>query len=449
MNKKENKISKEIKINKKSARRKYSKQTGITLIALVVTIVVLLILAGVSVNALFGNSGIIEKAKEAQNRMNNAQESDLNALNDLDEFIDDATGRLPSTEDTTPYYPDGTFSKVSRTNLSNGLVIKDSIGNEYVWIEVPKSLYANSSYNTKKTTGDQKPSNSTDYDKIEYCLHKYTDYYRYGTRYTDTYYSDAVTGLTSTQYAELKQKMLKSVYENGGFWIGRYEAGITKNRTSSSTAITEAPLSKAGTVENPVYPYTYVTCKQAQTLASQLSTGKSYTSSLMFGVQWDLVLKHIEVKEVEQGTDLATIQSALRSDSSSWGNYYNASFEINRGKYAKHGALTTWYNYNTALANCVTYENGISKKVQASSNSNGILLTTGASDICKKMNIYDLAGNVDEWTLEYTAYADYPCVLRGGYYGGNGSDYRASSRYYFGSADYSYYSRGFRSSLYK
>ena len=50
-------------------KRNYLKENGITLIALVVTIVVLLILAGVSVNALFGNSGIIEKAKEAQNKM--------------------------------------------------------------------------------------------------------------------------------------------------------------------------------------------------------------------------------------------------------------------------------------------------------------------------------------------------------------------------------------------
>ena len=445
MNKKENKISKEIKINKKSARRNYSNQTGITLIALVVTIVVLLILAGVSIKALFGDSGIINKAKDAQNRMNNAQESDLNALNDLDKWINNQvngttgggttggddnppTSDLPSVaNETTPYYPDETFTKEEGTNLDNGLVIKDSIGNEYVWIEVPKSLYANSSYNTETTTGDQKPSNSTDYDKIEYCLHKYTDYYRRNssgtlTSYTDTYYSDEITGLTSAQYTELKQKMLKSVYENGGFWIGRYEAGITENRTASGTP-TVAPLSKQGTVENPVYPYNYVRCSQAQTIASKLSTGKSYTSSLMFGVQWDLVLKHIEVKEGTDATKLATIQSALRTDSKDWGNYRNASFEINRGKYAKYGALTTWYNYNneSGLANCVTYANGKSTKLSASSSSNSILLTTGASDACKKMNIYDLAGNVREWTLEYTALTDFPCASRGGSYHGTGS----------------------------
>ena len=357
--------------------------------------------------------------------------------------------QLPSTDDTNPYYPDDTFEKDDDTDLDDGLVIRDEDGNEYVWIEVPKSLYANSSYNTETTTGDQKPSNSEDYDKIEYCLHKYTDYYRNGTKYTDTYYSKATTGLTSAQYTELKQKMLKSVYENGGFWIGRYEAGITKNRTSKDEEITAAPLSKAGTAENPVYPYTYVTCSQAQTLASQLSTEKSYTSSLMFGVQWDLVMKHIEVKEVAKGTELAEIQKALRDDSKNWGNYRDASFTINRGKYAdfkSYTLLTTWTPYNQTTSNNFVDSNSV-KQVQSSSG-NGILLTTGASDACQKMNIYDLAGNVSEWTLEYTADTDGPCADRGGYYNNIGSSYPASSRDSIRTTS-SYYSLGFRPSLFK
>ena len=465
MNKKENKISKEIKINKKSARRNYSNQTGITLIALVVTIVVLLILAGVSLNAIFSKNGIIKRAQDAQNKMDQATQNDLDSINELNNWIDGkingssggnttggddkpSTSELPSTSYTTPYYPDNTFTKVEGTDLNNGLVIKDVSGNEYVWIEVPKTTGVYPTAGLKITAFTE-----TEYTAIETDLHTYTDYYRRNksgtlTSYKDEYYSDDVTGLTSAQYTELKQKMLKSVYKNGGFWIGRYEAGITKNRTSRDEEITAAPLSKAGTVENAVYPYTYVTCSQAQTLASQLSTGKSYTSSLMFGVQWDLVLKHIEVKAVEQGTTLATIQSALRSDSKDWGNYYNASFVINRGKFAKYGALTTWYNYNTALANCVTLENGISKKVSASSSSNSILLTTGASDVCKKMNIYDLAGNVYEWTLEYTARTLNPYAYRGGGCNYSGSIFPASSRAY-NSTTSSNDNFGFRSSLFK
>ena len=463
MNKKETKISKEIKINKKLARKNYSNQTGITLIALVVTIVVLLILAGVSISALFGDSGIIDRAKEAQNETNQATERDKKEIKELSNWLDSktngnsggstggnttggdtTTSDLPSVANKTiPYYPDNTFTKVEGTDLSNGLVIKDAEGNEYVWIEVPKTaeVYPTAGLKITNFTVDE-------YTAIETDLHTYTNYYRNGTSYTDTYYSKDATGLTSDEYTTLKQKMLKSVYENGGFWIGRYEAGITKNRTSKDEEITVAPLLKAGTVDAPIYPYTYVTCSQAQTIASKLSTGKSYTSSLMFGVQWDLVLKHIEVKEVAKGTTLATIQSELRSDSTSWGNYYNASFEINRGKYAKNGALTTWYNYNTALADCVTYTNGTSTKVSASSSSNTILLTTGASDACQKMNIYDLAGNVYEWTLEYTAFTGTPCAFRGGIYFNFGSSSPASDRS-SSNTTYSNYDIGFRPSLFK
>ena len=468
MNKKENKISKEIKINKKSARKNYSNQTGITLIALVVTIVVLLILAGVSINAIFSDNGIIEKAKDAQNKMDQATQNDLDAIDGLSNWIDSKTNEnaggstggntttsdLPSVANKTiPYYPDNTFTKVEGTDLSNGLVIKDKSGNEYVWIEVPKTAEVYPTAGLKITNFTE-----AEYTAIETDLHTYTDYYRNGTKYKDEYPSNLVeagTGLASDAYTNLKQKMLKSIYENGGFWIGRYEAGIAKTRTSKNIDLETAPAplstSKTGTEENPIYPYpyNYVTCSQAQTLASKLSTGKSYTSSLMFGVQWDLVMKHIEVKEVANGTAIDTIQSALRSDSKAWGNYYNASFEINRGKYAKDGALSSaWNNYNTALANCVTLENGISKKVSREYN-NAILLTTGASDECKKMNIYDLAGNVWEWTLEYTASTDYLCADRGGSYNGTGSYSPASSRYYGRTTTDSYSNIGFRPSLFK
>ena len=359
---------------------------------------------------------------------------------------------MPRTKDTRPYYPDDTFEKDSDTNLNDGLVIRDSNGNEYVWIEVPKSLYADSSYNTKTTTADQKPTKSTDYDKIEYCLHKYTDYYRRNkydgttlTDYTDTYCSDATTGLTSAQYTDLKQKMLKSVYENGGFWVGRYEAGITTNRTAKGD-VTVAPISKAGTVDTPVYPYIYVTCNQAQTVANMLTTN-DYTSSLLFGVQWDLVLKHIEVKEVAKGTALATTQNALRSNSTSWGNYRDAGFIINRGKYADCKTWkqsTTWTPYNQTTSNNFV-KNGV-KQVQ--SNTNGILLTTGASDVCKKMNIYDLAGNVEEWTLEYTNNSANSCARRSGNYQTSGSNIPASSRN-LNPATTSVGTVGFRTALFK
>lgn len=441
MNKKENKMSREIKTNKKLTKKTYSNQKGITLIALVIIMaVVLLILVGIAIFVILSNGEKNNKAQE--NRLNeNIGENDKNLT-------------IVSTKDTEPYYPDYTFTKVEGTDLSSGLVIKDASGNEYVWIEVPKSLYNNKTYNTETSTADKKPSSSTDYDKIEYCLKKYASYYREETEviepddtyYSDTFYSKETTGLTKKQYYTLKQKMLKSVYENGGFWIGRYEAGIEKNRTQEGNA-TAVPLSKAGTANIPIYPYTYVTCSQAQTLVGQLSIGKSYTSSLMFGIQWDLVLKHIELKEVAKGTPLEKIQNALARNSKEWGNYRDASFEINRGKYAIDVELNTWYNYNTELANFVTYENGKSTKVVNDSSINRILLTTGASETCKKMNIYDLAGNVEEWTLESCSETDSPCTARGGEIGDRGSS-PASNRMW-NEADETYKSTGFRASIYK
>ena len=72
-------------------KRNYLKEKGITLIALVVTIVVLLILAGVSINALFGDSGIIQKAKDVQNKANESAQKDMEQINELENWLNEKT----------------------------------------------------------------------------------------------------------------------------------------------------------------------------------------------------------------------------------------------------------------------------------------------------------------------------------------------------------------------
>ena len=79
-------------------KRNYLREDGITLIALVVTIVVLLILAGVSLNAIFSDSGIIKKAQEAQNKMDEAQQKDSNSINQLSNWLDDKINTKKDTE---------------------------------------------------------------------------------------------------------------------------------------------------------------------------------------------------------------------------------------------------------------------------------------------------------------------------------------------------------------
>ena len=102
------------------------------------------------------------------------------------------------------------------------------------------------------------------------------------------------------------------------------------------------------------YPYNYVTCSQAQTLASSFASElEGYTSSLMFGVQWNLILKHIETKAVESGTDLETIQAELKTNSITWGNYNNNLWNITNenSKYSTNGTEYTSGAYGAKTAN--------------------------------------------------------------------------------------------------
>ncbi len=432
---------------------------GITLIALLITIIVLLILAGVSIGMLTGDNGILTKAQVAAEKTNEAkakekvqvavmgsygEDGKLN-YSELKTNLDKVEGiikstipetiteesfdlkvtvdgyniiikkngevllegisagdsgnenkpTLPSTEDTTPYLPEGATIDKEHSTLDNGLVIKDENNNEWVWIEVPKSIYTNASYN-----GGAAPTSSEDYVKIESIMQSYASAYRESS-YADTFYSTEQHGFAnSTEYDNWKNSMLKSVYENGGFYIGRYEVGTDTARFAKSDDLT-TPL-----IQIDKYPYSFVTCRQAQSLAKQLTTGGKQ-ASLMFGIQWDLVMKYIE----EKG---GKTQAELKSDSSSWGNYKNVTFVVNRGEYITEATT-----------------NGLWKLVNNYTKpSLAILLTTGATDRNIVLGIYDLAGNVLEWTLERNITTDASCANRGGscY---DVSDYPAASHYFY------------------
>lgn len=155
----------------------------------------------------------------------------------------------------------------------------------------------------------------------------------------------------------------------------------------------------------------------------------------MFGVQWDLVLKYMETKAVEKGANQTTIISELNTNSTSWGNYYNNNWTIEN--------TDSKYYYNSSWTDGLY--NGTGTK---GNTSTSILLSTGASDDFSKQNIYDMAGNVYEWTLEYTSSTNYPCVGRGGYYSSRGSYSPASNRGSNNTTSYNGYGYGFRVSLY-
>ena len=418
---------------------------GITLVALVVTIVVLLILAGVSINLVLGDNGIISKAQEGKTKSAEASENDLKGMNSLIDKMETVLNG-GNTEETVPYLPSSDFHYDTSTSVDTGLVIADSNGNEYVWVVVPKSLYNNTNYNSNN---EKKPSSSTDYVNIEHCLQQYTAIYRNGTSYSDIYAADtANVGWfeDETEYNNLKNSMLKSVYENGGFYVGRYEAGIDTIKGENRTSDTEKNSDGKYTIEGmptPVtkadaYPYTWVTRTQAQNLANNVNSG-SRTSSLMFGVQWDLVLAFLS-----KDTTKITSTDVLTKNSTTIGNYSDSAFQLRKtGKYAlfsNYSLSSTWSLATTATEGYV--DSGRNKLTQ-SSIANGTLVTTGTSEQSKVMNIYDVAGNVYEWTLEKASNTGLPCARRGGYFNNTGSVVHASIRNGF-STEGSNFNFGFR-----
>ena len=240
---------------------KISYNKGITLVALVVTIVVLLILAGVSINLVLGENGLITQAQEAKRKTAEAEKNETTSMDSASDWISETVNNtsLPQTTTTKPYMPSCEFKKVEGTNLANGLVIEDVSGNQYVWVEVPMST------EVYQTTGLEITEFNADiYTKIEDDLHNYADLYT--TSWKDEYCELNSDGWfkNGEEYNERKYKILKSIYENGGFWVGRYEAGTEINRVEGAE-INVKPQSK----EN-LYPYTFVTRSQSKKIAEMI-----------------------------------------------------------------------------------------------------------------------------------------------------------------------------------
>ena len=290
--------------------------------------------------------------------------------------------------------------KISMADTMNtvkkGLVVKDENDNEWVWIEVPEDVF---------TTAN----NDTDYEKIKADLIEYAKDYRKGSNNQDYDWDDEWhdgCGLTKDEYENNYKAMLSSVYNNMGFWISRYEIGDETATNNNYSARTDTSGTKGKTVsKRSMIPYNWVTCEEAQNLASKMSPNSNQTSSLLFGIQWDLTCKFLEENSELTYANIAT-------DSTNWGNYSNSSIKLTKGKYN-----TSKFSDNEWL------------EIIPSVKTSTMLLTTGASEETRKMNIYDFAGNEWEWTLEYAkSDVNYPCNDRGGYRNSFGYSAPASHR---------------------
>ena len=254
--------------------------------------------------------------------------------------------------------------------VKNGLVIIDSKGNEFVWVKVPKNI----TENAKNVT------------EIKDSLVEYTKKYRY-ENYNDIWYDgnglpenssqnlndSSGCGLTCEQYTQLYEKMLNSIKKNNGFWVGRYEMGIN-NSIKANEEVNGMKI------------------VQAQDLSNRMFSG-DLTSSLMFGIQYDLVMKFFE-----ENIESFSFEKLNTNDGLKLGNYRNNLWSISN--------LKAQYFFNGKY-NFAPY---------TKENFDFIRTTTGASEKWKQMNIFDLFGNVWEYTLESynVGKTNYPSVVRGG-----------------------------------
>ena len=202
------------------------KQKGITLVALVVTIVVLLILAGVSINLVLGDNGIVKKAQEAKRKSGEASQNDLTSMNELAKELEDVidgTGNNDNEskfmkENTKVTYPDGDvwipegfkIAEDSALTVQGGVVIEDKDGNQFVWVPVATIAdYKRTAYSTNIET--EETDTTTNSVKIKY--NSDDDYY-----FTEALPEDEKTSVDTYK----------------GFYIGRYEAG-DKESTEAKT----------------------------------------------------------------------------------------------------------------------------------------------------------------------------------------------------------------------
>ena len=368
------------------------KNKGITLVALVVTIVVLLILAGVSINLVLGNNGIIAKAKDAETKSAEASQNDLKGMNGLVSEMEGAlagngstgsgsgngntgSGNNFVTKNTEVTYPDGKvwipegfkIAKGSASTVQGGVVIEDKDGNQFVWVPVA-------------TLADYKRTWYTGEDP-----------------FSDSDYSEA-----------LPEDEKTSVEKYKGFYIGRYEAGDKEN-TEAKTLRSSNDVTKTVTIKANQAPYNYVTRTQAKSLAEGFATKQGYKAKtkLVSSYAWDTTIAFIEKTVNNYGS------------SSSQGNYYNTSV-----------------NYKD-----ITDE---SKPEKTKAENSSLLVATGqTTPVC---NIYDMGGNVFELTTEFSSDTYNPSAKRGGNYSTSFASYPAGSRDH--DSGYAHVSVGFRLTLF-
>ncbi len=259
--------------------------------------------------------------------------------------------------------------------------------------------------------------------------------------------------MTSTTLAEV-QAMYESVKEYEGFYIARYEAGIDTQRTAKGNVI-DLPGIKEGTKVYSVMgkiPYTYIPWTWNNSISedtngavevarrmypNDTTNTTGVVSTLAYGVQWDRTLAWwLEVGAKDGNENVVTSVT----NSTSYGNYMN--HVINSKEELNEDVLVWDY---TASSSGSYVEKDSTTLTYPKASGTKWALSTGALKVARVNNIYDMAGNMYEWTME--GYETFYRVLRGGIFDYDGSSVPVSSRV-SSNPGYADFYVGFRSALY-
>ncbi|MFR2205938.1 MAG: type II secretion system protein [Clostridia bacterium] len=353
---------------KRTKQQKEKFNQGITLVALVVTIVVLLILAGVSLNLVLGENGIISKAREASTKTVQAQQNSEIEMNLLEQELANATKEPDPAEGvkmpTGFYYVGGT--KTSGIVISDNVNDKDKyknkavvgtdlLGNQYVWIPCTtdstssKLQYARTEWGVEEDGDDNSRA-----IKDELTL---TDA---SVTYSDADTANGINADVSKEIVAQIKAEKTSVAKYGGYYIGRYEVG--KN---GDTAV----------VKYNQTPYASITWSTAYGLAKKIITNSEATSYLCSSYAWDTAVNFIQ--------NNSTAKNYATSIEGFNGNWNPQAVKDPSGNVIKPAG--TSQQLNTGLT----------------------------TQFC---NIFDMGGNEAEFTTELNPGTSETVVLRGGSY---------------------------------
>mgnify|MGYP006999057783 CR=1 FL=1 len=381
-----------------------NKDRGITLVALVITIIILLILATISIQSLT-NTGLFKNAEKArevteektaeEKKFLDSYEEEMGIASGAKEYTaaktmaeaqtDDMLAKKVNSSITDAYgnkitVPAGFKIKVdattnNATTVNQGIVIVDSNENEFVWIPVGK-IYTD----VAKTDANAKT--------IELGRYNFDSSTGAKSAYSGSYVEEdkGDTNTTLKNYGNTIAKNItnfkNSVTTNGGYYIGRYEARTTTPRTAKGDALTQ--ITEKGTDS----VYNYVEQKQAAEQAQNMYNSNKFTSDLMNSYAWDTATLFLQTCGEEKYSIKTSVNKSLASKGTNSSDY------------------------------------------------------TGTRDtVC---NVYDMASNISEWSTETSHDSYYPCVYRGDQYiYSNYMSYRNIS-----DTSSSHNDRGFRPLLY-